>query len=131
MWILCSPLRNFNLKWFYVWVSLFKRVYRKENSANVIINDLLVQDNNMHVQLWSYRNKHCRDIFFYYTSLEIPYAKALYQSGYYFVRSHCYITRYLRETTNWLLLAIISSVTSLSFSSRHLTPLLILFSTGW
>jgi len=40
--------------------------------------------------------------YFYYTSLEIPYAKALYQSGCYFVRSHCYITRYLRETTNGL-----------------------------
>jgi len=45
-----------------------------------------------------------------------PYTKAGTRN---FVRSHCYITRYLRETTNWLLLAIISPVTSLSFSSRH------------
>jgi len=58
----------------------------------------------------------------YFLFIIIPhwkFPKALYQSGCYLVRSHCYITRYLSETTNGLLLAVILPVTSLSLSSGH------------
>ena len=48
---------------------------------------------------------------------ENSYAKALYRSGCYFVRSHSDITNYLRNTTNGLLSANLP-VTSLSFMSE-------------
>ena len=89
-------------------IGLVEKFFAREKTTFVVVskNKAFFSDNK-------YNN--C----FYYTSLEIFYAKALYQSGCYFVWSHCYITRSLRETTNGLLLATFSPVTSLSFSSRH------------
>ena len=62
--------------------------------------------------------------------MKILYAKAIYLSVCYFVRSQGYITCYLKKTTNGFLVAVISPVNFLSFvSGSWLT--LVYFLRNW